>query len=98
MFMVIFAIECRRIKPYSAIICCHYLRLRAAGKPAKLALTATMRKLLIVLNSSQTGSNLCLKSRQLLTATWRMFTFEMARSLPFRERFALGSGSSPLSR
>jgi transposase len=29
-----------------------YLRLRAAGKPAKLALTATMRKLLIVLNSS----------------------------------------------
>jgi hypothetical protein len=26
--------------------------LRAAGKPAKLALTATMRKLLIVLNSS----------------------------------------------
>jgi transposase len=29
-----------------------YLRLRAAGKPAKFALTATMRKLLIVLNSS----------------------------------------------
>ena len=29
-----------------------YLRLRAAGKPAKLALTATMRKLLIVLNTS----------------------------------------------
>jgi transposase len=29
-----------------------YLRLRAAGKPAKLALTATMRKLLIILNSS----------------------------------------------
>ena len=29
-----------------------YLRLRAAGKPAKLALTATMRKLLIVLNSA----------------------------------------------
>jgi transposase len=29
-----------------------YLRLRAAGKPAKVALTATMRKLLIVLNSS----------------------------------------------
>jgi transposase len=29
-----------------------YLRLQAAGKPAKLALTATMRKLLIVLNSS----------------------------------------------
>jgi hypothetical protein len=26
--------------------------LRAAGKPAKLALTATMRKLLIVLNSA----------------------------------------------
>lgn len=116
--MVIFAIECRRIKPYSAIICCRdsfanpllprraqrdsekpekgfdsiapgadgpqawttanvrrsvrhglymaalvaarhnpilrafYLRLRAAGKPAKLALTATMRKLLIVLNSA----------------------------------------------
>jgi transposase len=29
-----------------------YLRLRAAGKPGKLALTATMRKLLIVLNSA----------------------------------------------
>jgi transposase len=29
-----------------------YLRLRAAGKPAKLALTATMRKLLIALNST----------------------------------------------
>lgn len=29
-----------------------YLRLRAAGKPAKLALTATMRKLLIALNTA----------------------------------------------
>jgi transposase len=29
-----------------------YLRLRASGKPAKVALTATMRKLLIVLNSA----------------------------------------------
>jgi len=29
-----------------------YLRLRAGGKPAKVALTATMRKLLIVLNSA----------------------------------------------
>jgi transposase len=29
-----------------------YLRLRAAGKPGKVALTATMRKLLIVLNSA----------------------------------------------
>jgi len=29
-----------------------YLRLRAAGKPAKVALTATMRKLLILLNSA----------------------------------------------
>jgi transposase len=28
-----------------------YQRLRRAGKPPKLALTATMRKLLIVLNS-----------------------------------------------
>jgi len=83
---------------HNPILRAFYLRLRAAGKPAKLALTATMRKLLIVLNSSQTGSNLCLKSRQLLTATWRMFTFQMARSLPVRERFALGSGSSPLSR
>jgi len=49
-----------------------YLRLRAAGKPAKLALTATMRKLLIVLNSSlKTRSNLCLTARQLLTAPFR---------------------------
>jgi len=36
----------------NAILRNFYLRLRAAGKPAKLALTATMRKLLIVLNSA----------------------------------------------
>lgn len=36
---------------HNPILCAFYLRLRAAGKPAKLALTATMRKLLIVLNS-----------------------------------------------
>jgi transposase len=34
------------------ILRCFYQRLRAAGKPPKLALTATMRKLLIVLNST----------------------------------------------
>jgi transposase len=37
---------------YNPILRQFYLRLRAAGKPAKLALTATMRKLLIVLNSA----------------------------------------------
>lgn len=37
---------------YNPILRTFYLRLRAAGKPAKLALTATMRKLLIVLNSA----------------------------------------------
>ena len=37
---------------HNPIIRNFYLRLRAAGKPAKLALTATMRKLLIVLNSA----------------------------------------------
>ena len=37
---------------HNPILRTFYLRLRAAGKPAKLALTATMRKLLIVLNSS----------------------------------------------
>jgi transposase len=37
---------------HNPILRAFYLRLRAAGKPAKLALTATMRKLLIVLNSS----------------------------------------------
>jgi transposase len=37
---------------HNPILRSFYLRLRAAGKPAKLALTATMRKLLIVLNSS----------------------------------------------
>jgi len=37
---------------HTPILRSFYLRLRAAGKPAKLALTATMRKLLIVLNSS----------------------------------------------
>ena len=38
--------------PHNPILRNFYLRLRAAGKPAKLALTATMRKLLIVLNSA----------------------------------------------
>jgi transposase len=37
---------------HNPILRSFYLRLRAAGKPAKLALTATMRKLLIVLNSA----------------------------------------------
>jgi transposase len=37
---------------HNPILRAFYLRLRATGKPAKLALTATMRKLLIVLNSA----------------------------------------------
>jgi transposase len=37
---------------HNPILRVFYLRLRAAGKPAKLALIATMRKLLIVLNSA----------------------------------------------
>ena len=37
---------------HNPILRAFYQRLRAAGKPAKLALTATMRKLLIVLNSA----------------------------------------------
>lgn len=37
---------------HNPILAAFYRRLRAAGKPPKLALTATMRKLLIVLNSS----------------------------------------------
>jgi len=37
---------------HNPILRVFYQRLRAAGKPAKLALTATMRKLLIVLNSA----------------------------------------------
>jgi transposase len=37
---------------HNPILRTFYLRLRAAGKPAKLALTATMRKLLIVLNTA----------------------------------------------
>jgi transposase len=37
---------------HNPILRSFYQRLRNAGKPAKLALTATMRKLLIVLNSS----------------------------------------------
>jgi hypothetical protein len=45
-----------------------YLRLRAAGKPAKVALSATMRKLLIVLNSSRKPDLTMLETRQLLTA------------------------------
>lgn len=36
---------------YNPILSAFYKRLRAAGKPPKLALTAVMRKLLIVLNS-----------------------------------------------
>src|SRR5947199_5096503 len=37
---------------HNPILRAFYRRLRAAGKPAKLALTANMRKLLIVLNSA----------------------------------------------
>jgi transposase len=37
---------------HNPILRSFYLRLPAAGKPAKVALTATMRKLLIVLNSA----------------------------------------------
>ena len=37
---------------HNPILRVFYLRLRTAGKPAKVALTATMRKLLIVLNSA----------------------------------------------
>jgi transposase len=37
---------------HNPILRSFYLRLRAAGKPAKVALTATMRKLLIVLNNA----------------------------------------------
>lgn len=37
---------------YNPILKAFYQRLRSAGKPPKLALTATMRKLLLVLNSA----------------------------------------------
>jgi transposase len=37
---------------HNPVLATFYQRLRSAGKPPKLALTATMRKLLIVLNSS----------------------------------------------
>jgi len=37
---------------HNSILRAFYRRLRATGKPDKLALTATMRKLLIVLNSA----------------------------------------------
>ena len=37
---------------HNPILATFYQRLRAAGKPPKLALTATMRKLLLVLNSA----------------------------------------------
>jgi transposase len=37
---------------YNPILSQFYQRLRAAGKPPKLALTAVMRKLLLVLNSA----------------------------------------------
>ncbi len=36
---------------HNPVITAFYHRLRAAGKPAKVALTACMRKLLIILNS-----------------------------------------------
>ena len=37
---------------YNPILATFYQRLRAAGKPPKLALTATLRKLLLALNSA----------------------------------------------
>ena len=55
-----------------------YQRLRAAGKPAKLALVATMRKLLIVLNSAlETYFYHHLTPRQLLTTGRRTTKFSM---------------------
>ena len=36
---------------HNPVIAAFYRRLRAAGKPAKLALTACMRKLLTILNA-----------------------------------------------
>lgn len=36
---------------WNPVICAHYQRLRAAGKPAKVALVACMRKLLTILNA-----------------------------------------------
>ena len=52
-------IGCSEHTPAVEVVVCRnpilrnfYLRLRAAGKPAKLALMATMRKLLIVLNTA----------------------------------------------
>jgi transposase len=36
---------------YNPVIAACYQRLRAAGKPAKVALTACMRKLLVILNA-----------------------------------------------
>ena len=36
---------------FNPVIRAFYQRLRAAGKPAKMALTACMRKLLIILNA-----------------------------------------------
>jgi transposase len=54
---------------HNPILRAFYQRLRGRGKPAKLALTATMRKLLIVLNSAlKTNPLTTCKSRQLLTA------------------------------
>jgi len=50
--------------PHNPILHAFYLRLRAAGKPAKLALTATMRKLLIVLNSARAFRSRCLLRRK----------------------------------
>jgi transposase len=50
---------------HNPVLRAFYLRLRAAGKPAKLALTATMRKLLIV------RSKFRLNPRRLLTAQLR---------------------------
>jgi transposase len=36
---------------YNPVLAVFYRRLRAAGKPAKVALVATMRKLLTILNT-----------------------------------------------
>src|SRR6266699_927933 len=59
---------------HNPILAAFYRRLRAAGKPPKLALSATMRKLLLALNTSQTPTNPRLNSTQLLqlqnAATW----------------------------
>ena len=78
---------------HNPILRAFYQRLRAAGKPAKTCPNRHDAKTShCPQQRPQIRPNLCLKSRQLLTATRHAFTIQMTKSVSLRAARALGSG------